>query len=387
MVHEDRGRVSAVGAAVVLRDGDSVVEGNTGHFTTLAVAPGATTALSSVVQALTHDLIDAGVTRVTAGNAMLDSGQHSPATGILSSTRHGEICGALEAAHFETASTSLVLSRPTASLAPVFPANAVIEAATTAAGREASHNNLGYRLLVDDAFVGWCGTFNTHAFNPSAAPELYIHWLMVVAQSRRRGHAKSLLRHAISEGHRLGLDRVTLSTRAENYEAQALYRNLGFRLEDVAIEFTYRGPRLVDAIQVGNMDLRPYFNDDRTLTAAASLGTFGGKASRQADREGAILATALSEAAKTDNAAMIWRLLDYGVPVDATTADGSTALHAAAWAGSYAAAGTLLSAGADARLHDSTHEATASEWAEYAGHEDLAELLAQSAEEGSDSRA
>jgi ankyrin repeat protein len=92
-------------------------------------------------------------------------------------------------------------------------------------------------------------------------------------------------------------------------------------------------------------------------------------------------------AAERSSGAVVEKLLQYGAAVDArddgeTSIDGvqgSTPLHAAAFAGNTDAARALLAHGADTRIRDAKYHATAAGWADYAGHAAIRDMiLAQS---------
>jgi GNAT superfamily N-acetyltransferase len=381
LVADDGDQIVAVGASLVVTEGDVIVPSNSGHITALAAKSSSNEALRSIIRSLVSGLEGSGVERITAGNNMLNSGLLNPPAGALSSTRHATICTALQAIHFAASGTSLVLTRETHDCVPpdiplgVHIRSAITEVLGHAVGDQPERYNLGYRLIVGEAFGGWCGAFNTRAFGDAGAPELYVHWLMTPSHARRLGHATLLMRHALSEARAAGLERVTLLTNAQNYGAQAFYRSLGFALADVTMEFEFRGPRLIDAVRDDLTDLDAYFRDDLTLTDAATAGTFGQrKAARSSD--GLLLARALSEAARANSSRLIALLLSRGAYVNASVEDGSTALHAAAWEGHNEAVAALLSAGADPRLRDIVHDATAAGWASFAGHDDVATTLA-----------
>jgi tRNA threonylcarbamoyl adenosine modification protein YeaZ/ribosomal-protein-alanine acetyltransferase len=54
--------------------------------------------------------------------------------------------------------------------------------------------------------------------------------IAVAPESRRRGVARALLDELIAHARAIGIDRIGLEVRVSNFEAQALYRSLGFRL-------------------------------------------------------------------------------------------------------------------------------------------------------------
>lgn len=92
--------------------------------------------------------------------------------------------------------------------------------------------------------------------------------------------------------------------------------------------------------------------------------------------------TALVWAAANGRVAAIRTLLELGAdPNHRGTfggpdhGEGVTALHLAAQSGQTEAARVLLDAGADPTIRDALHDGPASGWAEFGGHEELAELL------------
>jgi len=67
--------------------------------------------------------------------------------------------------------------------------------------------------------------------------------------------------------------------------------------------------------------------------------------------------------------------LKLGFPVNANS--GTTPLHQAAWRGDEVLVRALLDAGADASIRDHKHDATPADWAEHAGHSELAREIAE----------
>lgn len=72
--------------------------------------------------------------------------------------------------------------------------------------------------------------------------ELHINSLAVDPDARRRGAARQLLRHIISEAASAGVTSATLEVRASNEPARRLYEGLGFSVEGVRRDY-YRDPR------------------------------------------------------------------------------------------------------------------------------------------------
>ena len=62
------------------------------------------------------------------------------------------------------------------------------------------------------------------------ADELHINTIAVEPTLRRRGLARALLRHVMTEAARRGAARATLEVRASNEPARQLYEALGFRV-------------------------------------------------------------------------------------------------------------------------------------------------------------
>jgi ribosomal-protein-alanine N-acetyltransferase len=63
--------------------------------------------------------------------------------------------------------------------------------------------------------------------------EIHINNVAVRPRYRGRGMGTAILRHVLTEAHRLGATRATLEVRASNGGARRLYERLGFRVEGV----------------------------------------------------------------------------------------------------------------------------------------------------------
>jgi ribosomal-protein-alanine N-acetyltransferase len=83
--------------------------------------------------------------------------------------------------------------------------------------------------------------------------ELHINSLAVDPAWRRRGVARQLLRHVLTESASCGAASATLEVRASNDPARQLYEGLGFRVEGVRRDY-YRDPR-EDALILWNRTL------------------------------------------------------------------------------------------------------------------------------------
>ena len=126
-----------------------------------------------------------------------------------------------------------------------------------------------------------------------------------------------------------------------------------------------------------------------TLPAALALNRADDVARLLRDEPGVLrpgerLCTLIIRAAERSSAAVIETLIDNGadvnvedsesMAVDGTT--GYTALHAAAFHGNADAARVLLAHGANVTTRDSSYAGSPAGWARYAGHSELAQLIA-----------
>jgi ribosomal-protein-alanine N-acetyltransferase len=69
------------------------------------------------------------------------------------------------------------------------------------------------------------------------ADELHINNLAVHPDWRRRGIARELVRHALSEAARQGAPNATLEVRRSNVPARKLYEGLGFSVSGVRVDY------------------------------------------------------------------------------------------------------------------------------------------------------
>jgi ribosomal protein S18 acetylase RimI-like enzyme len=69
-----------------------------------------------------------------------------------------------------------------------------------------------------------------------ARPIVFVYWLGVREEHRRRGHASAILREVEREAVRLGADRVGLHVFGDNAPGLALYRKLGFTATELRME-------------------------------------------------------------------------------------------------------------------------------------------------------
>ena len=95
---------------------------------------------------------------------------------------------------------------------------------------ELMRSESGFRLAFaqdDDAIVGLCHV-------DQYAQKHYINSLVVSPSHRGRGLGRALLCDAIATLRRAGEDRVRLTVFADNAPAVALYRSVGFTVEDVS---------------------------------------------------------------------------------------------------------------------------------------------------------
>jgi ribosomal protein S18 acetylase RimI-like enzyme len=90
--------------------------------------------------------------------------------------------------------------------------------------------HIHFVALQGDELIGWCdvlpliGQMRAHAA---------VLGMAVSAGHRGRGIGRQLITTALAEADRRGFGRVELTVHAENHNAQALYRRVGFELEGV----------------------------------------------------------------------------------------------------------------------------------------------------------
>lgn len=89
--------------------------------------------------------------------------------------------------------------------------------------------------------------------------ELHINTLAVQPDSRRRGLATALLRHALAEASAAGITRATLEVRRSNDAALRLYERLGFRVQ--AIRTGYYSHPVEDALILWSHELDVFAPD------------------------------------------------------------------------------------------------------------------------------
>ena len=94
-------------------------------------------------------------------------------------------------------------------------------------------------------------------------------------------------------------------------------------------------------------------------------------------------AGALQAAASLGNVAALRCMLNLGADANATTDDGTTALHQAAWHDQRVAAEVLVAHGARP-LRDANHESTPAGWANHAGHAAMRDYLLDHCPDGFD---
>ncbi len=93
-------------------------------------------------------------------------------------------------------------------------------------------------LVVDDggALVGFTHLFPS--FTSVGAARLWVlNDLFVAPGARRRGVAEALMHAAEAHGRATGAARLVLQTATENAPAQALYRRLGWTVDDSFVTF------------------------------------------------------------------------------------------------------------------------------------------------------
>lgn len=151
---------------------------------------------------------------------------------------------------------------------------------------------------------------------------------------------------------------------------------------EVASQLEHAG---ADTSSVGDHDLLV-----GRLLAATEPGDAGAGAGFPAGEpaDGALLSEVrrrdpdlVARAAASGRAGAIGRCLDLGFEIDARTPAGLTALHEAAVRGSTDIVELLLARGADPSLRDPQHGATPEGWAAHGGHDELAALLHDAADE------
>ncbi len=129
---------------------------------------------------------------------------------------------------------------------------------------------------------------------------------------------------------------------------------------------------------------------DALIGAGARLTAPGAVALGQFDELGELLkqdpdglkpggrwANLIYMAARSASGELVQALIDHGADVNMGFPDhhDTTALHAAAIGGNRSAAEVLLRNGVDVTVRDKAHNATAIGWADFSGHDELADWL------------
>ena len=85
-----------------------------------------------------------------------------------------------------------------------------------------------YFGYVDEVCAGMAVCFEVYS-TFQAAPVINIHDMIVAPKYRRYGVAREILNHIEQEASLIGVKKLTLEVRSDNFPAQNLYRRLGFR--------------------------------------------------------------------------------------------------------------------------------------------------------------
>ncbi len=115
--------------------------------------------------------------------------------------------------------------------------------------QERAHNFIASRLQQQDSVLflavndagealGFTQLFPTFS-SVSAKAGWILNDLYVLASARGQGVARALLHQAIDHGKASGAAWLTLQTARDNLQAQALYRSMGFQLDEKYLSFQY----------------------------------------------------------------------------------------------------------------------------------------------------
>jgi len=69
-------------------------------------------------------------------------------------------------------------------------------------------------------------------------PQLFVYWIGIDRQFRRRGYASAALRRLETEARNLGATRIALHAFGDNQEGRALYEKLGYQITHVLMAKT-----------------------------------------------------------------------------------------------------------------------------------------------------